>query len=127
MFVRKVMFACLLVAVMLLVRPLESGAGPSSDALRVKGSVQQVKLIHQVRPVYPPEAKKAGIEGLVQLDALIDKEGNVAELEVVSGPEALVQAAVDAVRQWRYEPTYVDGKAVEVRTRIDVNFVLAKK
>lgn len=81
-------------------------------------------MIRQPRPVYPKDAKKARIEGAVTLDIRITKTGDVAEVHVVSGPPALVPAAVDAVRQWQYTPTCLNGEPVEVKTRILVPFTL---
>lgn len=108
--------------------PLE-GAPPAAaqsppQKIRVGGGVQQTKLTKQVKPVYPPLAKQAGVEGTVRLMIVIDKEGLVKEIQSVSGPPLLVPAAEEAVRQWRYEPTYLNGKPMEVITQVDVNFTL---
>jgi protein TonB len=88
--------------------------------------VQQTKLVSQPRPVYPPEAKQAHIQGVVQLSATIAKDGTVRNPEVISGHPMLVQAALDAVRQWVYQPTLLNGQPVEVITQVDVNFTLAQ-
>jgi TonB family protein len=101
-------------------------ARPASTPIKVSGNVQQAKLIRQTRPVYPPEAKIARVQGLVRMNAVIGREGEVKNLELVSGPPELTPAAMDAVRQWVYEPTRLNGEAVEVMTQIDVNFTLAK-
>jgi protein TonB len=92
----------------------------------VGGNVQQAKLLAQARPVYPPEAKAQGIEGTVRLLATIDKSGKVADLKVLSGDPLLAAAALDAVRQWQYETTLLNGDPVEVMTEIQVNFTLTK-
>jgi protein TonB len=92
--------------------------------VRVGGNVQQAKLINMVRPVYPPLAKQARIQGTVRLQAIIDRQGNVVQLEVLSGHPLLVNAALDAVRQWRYQPTLLNGEPVEVVTTVDVVFSL---
>jgi protein TonB len=81
-------------------------------------------LIHQVRPVYPKEAKSKRIQGTVKFDVVISKTGVVSELHVVSGNPILVSAAMDAVKQWRYAPTLLNGEAVDVKTTIDINFTL---
>ena len=72
--------------------------------------------------MYPPAARAEHIEGTVRLRVLIDKEGKIAELEPVSGPKELIPAAMDAVRQWRYKPTLVDGKPSPIHTEITVDF-----
>jgi TonB family protein len=84
------------------------------------------KLIKDVAPVYPPEAKAAGIQGTVVLAITIDTNGRVENVEPVSGPEMLRQPAIDAVRDWIFEPKIVKGEAVPVKSDISVNFVLDK-
>jgi len=94
--------------------------------IRVGGNVQAVKLVYKVPPVYPEHAKQNGIQGAVVLRGVIAKEGNLLSLEVLSNPvdAELAQAARDAVSQWRYEPTLLNGQPVEVVTTITVNFRL---
>jgi protein TonB len=92
--------------------------------IRQGGNVQQAKLINRVQPTYPPLARQARIQGTVRLHAIIAKDGTVQQLEVLSGHPLLVQAALDAVRQWRYQPTLLNGEPVEVDTTIDVIFSL---
>ena len=94
--------------------------------IRVGGNVQAANLINQVRPVYPPLAKQARISGTVELSAIIGKDGRVQDLKVVRGHPLLVQAALDAVKNWIYKPTLLNGEPVEVSTTIDVNFTLAQ-
>lgn len=101
-------------------------AADNSRRIRVGGNVQQAKLLVKVQPVYPPEAKVQGIEGTVRLEATLDKRGKVANLQVLSGDPILAAAALDAVRQWQYQTTLLNGDPVEVVTDIDVNFTLAK-
>ncbi len=93
--------------------------------IRVGGNVQTAKLENKVMPQYPPLAKQARIQGTVRLQAVISKDGTVQNLQVVSGHPLLVPAAIQAVRQWRYKPTYLNGEPVEVVTEIDVNFSLS--
>jgi len=93
--------------------------------IRVGGQVQTAKLINKVQPIYPPLAKQARIQGTVRLQAIIAKDGSIVELQVLSGHPLLVQAALDAVRQWRYHPTLLNGEPVEVVTTIDVVFTLS--
>ena len=110
----------------ILLAPPEAPAtalGPSK--IRVGGNVQQAKLRSQVRPVYPPEAKAAGIQGLVRLEATVGKDGKIENLKVLEGDPTLAAAAIEAVRQWQYETTLLNGDPVEVVTTIDVNFTLA--
>jgi protein TonB len=92
--------------------------------IRVGGGVQAAKLIFGPKPVYPPMAKAARISGSVHLSALISADGRIRGLQLVSGHPLLTQAAFNAVKQWVYQPTLLNGEPVEVLTEIDVNFVL---
>jgi periplasmic protein TonB len=92
--------------------------------IRVGGNVQQANLIRRVVPTYPAIAKAARIQGDVILHAIIAKDGTVQELRYESGPPMLMQSAMDAVRQWRYAPTLLNGEPVEVETTITVKFTL---
>ena len=93
--------------------------------IRVGGQVQQARLIQKITPLYPPLAKQARISGTVRLQAVIAKDGSIQELQVLAGHPLLVQAALEAVRQWRYQPTLLNGEPVEVVTTIDVVFTLS--
>jgi protein TonB len=97
---------------------------PRITRTKVGGQVQEAKILARPNPLYPPLARQARIQGKVQLHAIIDKEGRVSELQVVSGHPLLVKSALDAVQNWRYQPTILNGEPVEVDTTIDVNFVL---
>lgn len=92
--------------------------------VRVSQGVSQGLLIHKVLPTYPPLARQARIQGVVVLEALIGKDGGIQNLHVVSGHPMLTNAALDAVKQWRYKPYYLNGEPVEVETTINVNFTL---
>ncbi len=92
--------------------------------VRVGGLIQAARLTYQVKPVYPPLARQARVQGTVKLEAMIDREGRIRNLRVLSGPPLLAKAAVDAVLQWRYEPTYLNSVPAEVLTQVDVNFTL---
>ena len=94
--------------------------------IKIGGTVQQTKLISQPHPMYPPDAKAARIQGVVKLSAIIGKDGAVMKIEVISGHPLLVPAAMEAVQQWRYQPTLLNGQPVEVITQIDVNFTLTQ-
>jgi TonB family protein len=90
----------------------------------VGGSVQAARLIFGPKPAYPVIAKTTGTQGTVKIEALIGRDGVIRNLRLVSGPPLLIKAAMDAVAQWRYQPTTLNGNAVEVITEIDVNFAL---
>jgi len=92
--------------------------------LKVGGNVQAARIVHRVQPVYPPLARQTRLSGPVRLHALIGKDGTIQSLEVLSGHPLLQQAALDAVRQWRYQPTLLNGDPVDVDTTIDVIFSL---
>jgi len=94
--------------------------------IRVGGQVQAAKLIRQPRPLYPPLAKQARVQGHVILNAIIGKDGTIQNLTVASGHPLLVPAALEAVKQWVYQPTLLNGDPVEVVTQIDVNFTLSQ-
>jgi len=93
--------------------------------VRVSQGVSQGLLIHQVKPAYPPLARQARIQGTVVLQAVIGKDGSIQNLKVVSGHPMLAPAALEAVKQWRYKPYYLNGEPVEVDTTINVNFTLS--
>ena len=93
--------------------------------VRVSGGVTQGNLIFGPKPPYPPLAKTARIQGSVVLHAIISKTGGIENLQVVSGHPMLTQSALDAVKQWKYKPYFLNGEPVEVDTTITVNFTLA--
>ena len=97
---------------------------PTASRIRVGGNVQAAAIIRQVTPMYPPIAKTAHISGTVILHAIIGKDGSVQDLQYVSGPPLLMKSALDAVKQWRYKPTLLNGEPVEVDTTISVVFTL---
>ena len=82
------------------------------------------RLVHRVDPVYPPFARQARISGTVELTGVIGIDGRIRELQIVHGHPFLAKAALEAVRQWMYEPTLLNGAAVEVIAPITVNFLL---
>jgi protein TonB len=96
---------------------------PTAPVIRTS-RLQENLLIRQVKPVYPPLAKQAHIQGPVVMQAVIGRDGSIQQLRVASGHPLLTRAAVDAVQQWRYRPYLLNGEAVEVETQITVNFVL---
>lgn len=90
--------------------------------LKVSAGVMAALLIHRVQPDYPTVAIAMGLSGTVELQARIGTDGTVQELEVVSGNPILARAAIEAVQQWRYQPTRLSGQPVEVETHITVTF-----
>jgi periplasmic protein TonB len=109
--------------------PPPKAAQPTATAptprVKVGGVVQAAKIMRQLTPVYPPAARQARISGTVRIEAVIGRDGIIQSLQVMSGHPWLAQAALDAVRQWIYRPTLLNGEPVEVLTQIDVNFKLA--
>ncbi len=105
--------------------PAPQTAPADPNAVRISAGVMAGQVTNRVNPVYPPEAKTAGIEGTVILHAIISKEGTVESLTVVSGPGELAGSAIDAVKQWTYKPYLLNGEPTAVETTITVNFKLA--
>jgi protein TonB len=95
---------------------------PSLATVKLSQGVSQGLLIKRVQPKYPTSALAVHKEGAVQIEATINKEGNVNNLKVLSGDAVLARAALEAVRQWRYKPYYLNGEPVEIQTQITVNF-----
>jgi periplasmic protein TonB len=93
--------------------------------IRVGGRVKPPRLLYGPNPVYPTLAKLGRIEGEVLIDAVIDAEGNVVQMQVVSGHSLLVPAALAALSQWKYEPTYLNDKPVPVQFIVTVRFSLS--
>lgn len=98
---------------------------PPPGPLRVSTAVQEAKIIRRVIPTYPPLAKQARVQGTVKLLGVISTGGRIEKLQVISGHPLLVPVAVEAVRQWTYRPTLLNGQPVEVMAPIDVNFILS--
>jgi len=100
-----------------------ASAGPA----RIGGDVQAALLVNQIKPDYPTNLQQQGVAGTVKINAVISKEGMLTGLQVVSSPDpGLTQAALDAVSQWRYQPTMLNDQPVETVTTVDVNFSLTK-
>jgi protein TonB len=109
-------------------RPPHVNAPPTqlSGPVRVSLGVQMAKLVKKVIPAYPPLAKTARVSGVVHLLGVIGKDGTIQNLQIVSGHPLLARAAIEAVSQWIYLPTLLNGQPVEVIAPIDVNFTLAQ-
>lgn len=100
----------------------EAPLGPKR--VRVGGNVQSMMLVQSPPPKYPPLAKQARVQGTVELSTSIGKDGRVIDVQVISGHPLLIPAAVEAVKEWEYKPTLLNGNPVEVLTQVDVNFTL---
>jgi len=105
--------------------PPPKKAAPTGP-VQIGGRVAEANLIRKVQPVYPPLAKSARVQGTVEFTATISKEGNIENLTLVRGHPLLVNAAKEAVQQWKYKPTLLNGQPVEVITDIIVNFTLSQ-
>ncbi len=97
---------------------------PPVKRVRQGGQFAAANIIKRVQPKYPHKARDAGIQGIVKLHVIIGKDGSVSQVEAISGHPLLIQAAIDAVRQWKYRPTLLNGEPVEVDTTIDIIFTL---
>jgi periplasmic protein TonB len=97
---------------------------PVSHAQRVS-RMMEGNLMLRLQPLYPPLARQARIQGQVVIRAVISRNGMIENLQVLSGHPMLVQAAIDAVKQWRYRPYFLNGEPVEVETQVTVNFLLS--
>jgi protein TonB len=97
-----------------------------SKPIAIGGDVLLARIVKRVVPVYPPIARQARISGVVKLTGIIAKDGTIQQLQVVSGHPLLVRSALDAVRQWTYQPTLLNGQPVEVIAPIDVVFTLSQ-
>jgi TonB family protein len=97
----------------------------TSEPMRITSDIVQPVLIHKVEPEYPEFAKKVRVKGILILEAIITQKGNVESVKVLRGVHPLLdQAAVTAVKQWRYKPASLNGKPVKVYSTITVNFIL---
>ena len=92
--------------------------------IRVGGNIRAPKAILQPKPDYPVVAMQARIQGVVTIDAVLDEHGNVQEMKIVSGPPLLYQAALDALKRWKYEPTYLNDQPVPVQLLVTITFQL---
>jgi TonB family protein len=108
--------------------PPSIATSPSSgpNPIRLGGNVAQANLIEKTTPAYPALAKEARVQGTVRFEATIGKDGRVANLHLLSGHPLLIQSATEAVQQWVYRPTLLNGNPVEVITTVDVNYTLSE-
>lgn len=98
---------------------------PANKPLRI-ASMEASQLLHKVQPSYPPMAKMTHVQGIVEFTATISKTGSIENLQLVRGNPLLVKAAQEAIVQWKYKPTLLNGEPVEVITDILVNFTLTQ-
>jgi len=103
---------------------LEARATVAQSGLRVSPETMEKRIVTKAEPVYPEAARKAGLQGLVVMDAVIAPDGTVKRLRPVSGPDLLAQSATAAVQSWKFEPYLSSGKPVEVETTIAIEFRL---
>ena len=101
-----------------------AGGSNSNEPFRIGDGIRSPAKIVNVNPVYPPEAREARVQGVVILEATISRTGEVSDVEVLRSVPLLDEAAVAAVRQWRYEPTLVDGEPVSILMTVTMNFQL---
>ena len=99
---------------------------PLPKRTRVPARIAEANLVYDVTPKYPPEAGRERIEGIVVLMAVIGKDGTIRDVQVESGLPLLAQAAIEAVKQWRYRPYLLNGEPVEIDSQITINFNLSK-
>jgi protein TonB len=104
--------------------PSEAAIPRPAGALKISQGVSQGLLIKRVQPIYPPNALAMRIQGTVEMEATINKEGNITNLKKISGDPILSRAALEAVKQWRYKPYYLDGQPVDIQTQIAIKFKL---
>jgi TonB family protein len=97
---------------------------PPPPPLRIGGRVELARIVKRIPPIYPPLARAARVEGTVVIDAVIATSGRLENMKVLRGHPLLVSAALDCVRQWRYQPARLNGKLIESPAHIEVNFEL---
>ncbi len=95
---------------------------PPPGPLRVGGEIAPPKKIHDVSPIYPADARAAGVGGIVIIDAIIGTDGTVRDAQILRGNPLLNQAALDAVLQWMFTPTLLNGAPIEVQMTVTINF-----
>jgi TonB family protein len=101
--------------------------GTQASQVRVGGTTAAAKLINSVKPIYPDRARAEHVQGTVRIHAIIGKDGAIEDLRVTKGYCSLSPAAVTALRQWRYSPTMLQGRAVAVDTTVDIVFALIQR
>ena len=105
--------------------PVATVAAAPMNRIRLASGVLNRNALHKVPPIYPDGARLGHIQGTVALHILLDQNGKIEELQPVSGPRELQEAALDAVRQWTYKPYILNGNPVPVESLVMINFNLA--
>lgn len=100
----------------------EQAATAERPQAQVPAEVMQKLLVHRVEPVYPMEARRANLQGVIALDIVVGRDGSVTSVKALNGPEVLVKAAMDALRWWKFEPYKVNGEPAVVETTVAVEF-----
>ena len=96
----------------------------AQQTVRISQGVSEGMIVKRVQPIYPAQARQMHLEGTVELQANISQSGSISGIKQLSGSPILGRAAIDAVRQWKYKPYYLNGQPVEIQTQITVNFKL---
>ncbi len=107
--------------------PLAPSINKPKAPVRVGGSVRAPKVIVRVEPDYPALARQTHVQGVVVVDAILDEKGNVEDMKIVSGPVLLYKAALDALRKWKYEPSYLNDQPVAVELLVTITFNLNER
>ena len=107
-------------------KPVVATAAQSKAPVRVGGRVRRPQVIRQITPRYPALARDAHISGEVVIDAVLDEHGNVTEMKVLSGPPLFYSAALEALREWKYEPTYLNDEPISVQLLVTITFRLSQ-
>ena len=102
--------------------PSRKGFVPGTNRIRISSGVADSLIRHKVDPVYPQEARENHITGDVILKAIIDRQGNITNVEVLRGDPILVESAVKAVKKWKYRPYILDGEAIEAETTVKIQY-----
>jgi TonB family protein len=105
---------------------LATAANSQTPRVDVPGPFMAQKLVHRVEPIYPADALKQNVQGLVVLDTIINDDGSVGEVRPISGPAELYQSAVDAVKWWRFDPYRLNGQPVQAHTTVQVDFRITR-
>jgi periplasmic protein TonB len=107
-------------------KPIAPSTEKSNAPVRVGGHVRQPKAIVQTHPEYPALAREAHIQGDVKIDAILHEQGNIIDMKIISGHPLLYQAALNALKKWKYEPTYLNDKPIAVEMIVTIRFELSQ-